>query len=93
MHYWSDTIDIYGSKAGIRLYYVKQKFKIFSGETLEVTESNIPEENHYDIEDRMFIESVESGVPNRGHINEVIDIEKRIDLIYKSAEEEKEIRL
>lgn len=86
-------IDIYGSKAGIRLYYVKQTFKIFSGETLEVTESNVPNENHYDIEDKMFIDSVESGIPNRGHIDEVIDIEKLIDLIYQSAEEEKEIRL
>ena len=41
----------------------------------------------------MFIESVNKGIPNRGHIDEVIDIEKLIDLIYQSAEEEKEIRL
>lgn len=86
-------IDIYGSKAGIRLFYVKQKYKIFSGDTLEVTESDIPQENHYDIEDKMFIDSVTTGKPNRGHIDEVIDIEKLIDLIYQSAEEEREIRL
>ena len=41
----------------------------------------------------MFIDSVKNGVPNRGHIDEVIDIEKLIDLIYQSADEEKEIRL
>ena len=86
-------IDIYGSKAGIRLLFNKQTFKIFSGDTLEVTESNVPFENHYDIEDKMFIESVESGKKNRGYISEVIDVEQLIDLIYESAKEEKEIRL
>ena len=86
-------MDIYGSKAGIRLFFNTQKFKIFSGETLEVTESDIEFENHYDIEDKMFIESVTTGKPNRGHIDEVIDVEKLIDLIYESAEEDKEIRL
>lgn len=86
-------IDIYGSKAGIRLLFNKQTFKIFSGDTLEVKESNVPFENHYDIEDKMFIESVESGKKNRGYISEVIDIEQLIDLIYQSAEEEREIRL
>lgn len=86
-------IDIYGSKAGIRLLFNKQTFKIFSGDTLEVTESNVPFENHYDIEDKMFIESVESGKKNRGYISEVIDVEQLIDLIYESAKEEKEIKL
>ena len=86
-------LDIYGSKAGVRLFYNTQTFKIFSGETLEVTESNVPFENHYEIEDKMFIESIETGKPNRGYIDEVIDIEKLIDTIYQSAEEEREIRL
>lgn len=86
-------LDIYGSKAGIRLLFNKQTFKIFSGDTLEVSESNVPFENHYEIEDKLFIESVEKGKKNRGHIDEVIDVEQLIDLIYQSAEEEKEIRL
>ena len=86
-------IDIYGSKAGVRLLFNKQTFKIFSGDTLEVTESNVPFENHYGIEDKMFIDSVETGNKNRGYISEVIDVERLIDLIYESAKEEKEIRL
>ena len=86
-------LDIYGSKAGVRLRFNKQKFKIFSNDILDVTESDVPFENHYEIEDKLFIESVESGKKNRGNIDEVIDVEKLIDLIYQSAEEEKEIRL
>ena len=86
-------IDIYGSKAGVRLFFNKQKFKMFSNDILDVIESDVPFENHYDIEDKMFIESVESGKKNRGHIDEVIDVERLIDLIYQSAQEEKEIRL
>ena len=86
-------IDIYGSKAGVRLLFNKQTFKIFSADTLEVKESDVPFENHYDIEDKLFIESVESGIKNRGYISEVIDVEQLIDLIYQSADEEKEIRL
>ncbi len=86
-------LDIFGSKAGVRLLFNKQTFKIFSSDTLEVKESDVPFENHYEIEDKMFIESVEKGQKNRGHIDEVIDVEQLIDLIYQSAEEEKEIRL
>ena len=86
-------IDIYGSKAGIRLLFNKQTFKIFKSSTLDVEESNVPFENHYEIEDKMFIDSVTTGKKNRGYIDEVIDVEKLIDLIYLSSKEEKEICL
>lgn len=83
-------IDFLGDKAGARLTYCGT-FAFTDGATLETTVSdgNIPD--MYTREDDAFIESVNTGVKNRGNIADVIETARLLQLLYDSAEIHKEI--
>lgn len=85
-------VDFMGDKGGARLDY-GGKFTYYNGETLEEIQ---PE---YDIpdmrlcEDKAFLESIDTGVKTRNHINNILASAKLLDALYQSAEEHREIVL
>jgi predicted dehydrogenase len=84
-------IDFLGDKGGARLDYGNQ-FVYCNGETLksEKTAHEIP--NMYRCEDIAFLESTESGVKTRSHIDNVLESAKLLDALYRSAAEKRELR-
>ena len=84
-------VDFLGDKGGARLDYGKQ-FVFCNGETLESTQSDHKIPNFYRLEDEDFLRSVESGVKNRNHIDNVLESAKLLDALYRSAEQKKELR-
>ena len=83
-------IDFMGDKCGARLQY-GGKFTIFRGDTLETVEPEYDLNNAYLDEDRAFIESVNSGVKGRCHIDNILESAKLLDGLYASAEKKQEI--
>ena len=47
----------------------------------------------YEREDRDFLSSIESGVKNRNHIDNILESAKLLDRLYASAEAEKELEV
>ncbi len=84
-------VDFLGDKGGARLDYGKQ-FVFCNGETLESTQSDHHIPNFYRLEDEDFLRSIESGVKNRNHIDNVLESAKLLDALYRSAEQKKELR-
>ena len=85
-------IDFMGDKAGARLTY-GGKFEIYDGETLETIQPEYDIPNHYLCEDIAFLESTDTGVKNKGHIDNILESAKLLDCLYASAEQKKEITL
>ena len=87
-------LDFLGTRAGLRLEYGKG-FTMYGAENGVLFEKtpHIPEPNFFHAEMRAFIDSVIDGTPNRAHIDNVMISQKIIDAIYRSAEEQREIRL
>lgn len=85
-------VDFLGDKGGARLDYCAQ-FEFFNGETLETTKSEHEIPNMYRCEDAAFLESIESGVKNRNHIDNILESAKLLDYLYRSAEIKEEIKL
>ena len=85
-------VDFLGDKGGARLTYCG-KFVYWSADTLEKTEPEYDIPDMYYCEDKAFIESVESGTPNKNNISEILESAKLLDTLYKSAEIGKEIEL
>ena len=87
-----DEMFIYflGDKGGARLDYGK-KFKFYSGDTLEEFEEEYDIPNMYLLEDKAFIESVESGIKDKNNIDNVLESAKLLDLLYLSAKERREV--
>lgn len=83
-------IDFLGDKKGARLKYGGQ-FELFDGETLETIPSQNELHNFYVAEDRDFLESIDSGVMNRNHIDNILESAKLLDRLYLSAEQKKEV--
>lgn len=83
-------IDFLGDKKGARLKYGGQ-FELFDGETLETTPSQNELHNFYVAEDRDFLESIDSGVMNRNHIDNILESAKLLDRLYLSAGQKKEV--
>ncbi|MBQ2942057.1 MAG: Gfo/Idh/MocA family oxidoreductase [Clostridia bacterium] len=85
-------IDFCGDKGGARLTY-GGKFEFYDGSTLktEAPEYDIPD--MYEREDRDFLSSIESGVKNRNHIDNILESAKLLDRLYASAEAEKELEV
>lgn len=83
-------IDFLGDKKGVRLNYGGQ-FQIFDGQTLETvkTEHEIP--NMYLCENKAFIDSVNSGVKTRSHIDRIMESMLALEKMYESADKDKEI--
>ena len=83
-------IDFMGDKCGARLQY-GGKFTLFRGDTLETVEPEYDLNNMYLDEDIAFIESTETGVKGRSHIDNVLESAKLLDGLYQSAEKKQEI--
>lgn len=85
-------IDFLGDKGGARLAYGGH-FTLYDGETLErsVPQFDIPDA--YRREDEAFIESVNTGVKNRSHIDFILESARLLDSLYASAREGKEIEM
>ena len=85
-------IDFLGDKKGARLAYGGQ-ITITDGATLEsvTTEHEIPD--MYRLEDAAFIESLNSGVKNKNHIDNILQSMKLLDSLYESAKTGKELSL
>ncbi|MBQ2876543.1 MAG: Gfo/Idh/MocA family oxidoreductase [Clostridia bacterium] len=83
-------IDFLGDKGGARLDYCA-KYEFWNGETLE---HEVPEYElgaMYKEEDEAFIESIESGVKDRNHIDFVLESAKLLQALYDSAEARAEL--
>jgi predicted dehydrogenase len=84
-------IDFMGDKGGARLIY-GQKFEFCDGTTLDLTTPEYEIPDMYQRESEAFIESVNSGVKDRNHIDNILESAKLLDYLYQSAEEKREIR-
>ena len=85
-------IEFLGDKGGASLKYGGQ-FDIYEGDTLKESKSDIEIRNQYEVEDRSFIDSINTNIPDDGYIDNVIEVAKLMDAIYKSAEKKEEIKL
>ncbi len=83
-------IDFMGDKGGARLEYCG-KFKFYKGDTLETIEPEYEIPNMYVKEDKAFIESINSGVKTRSHIDNILESAKLHDYLYQSADKKQEI--
>ena len=83
-------IDFLGDKKGARLTYCK-KFELFSGDTLltENPEYDIPD--MYLEEDKAFIESCNSGIKDKNHVDYILESAKLLEALYASSESKQEI--
>lgn len=84
-------IDILGDKGGVRLAY-GEDFEFFDGDTLENVRPTLEMENMYELEDRAFLEAIETGVKGKTHIDNILEAMLLLDALYKSSEENKEWR-
>ena len=85
-------VDFLGDKGGARLDY-GGKFTFYDGATLETITPEYDIPDMYECESRAFIESCNSGIKNRSHIDNILESAKLLDVLYKSAEIKKEIEL
>lgn len=85
-------IDFLGDKAGARLEY-GGKFEIFDGETLETITPEYDIPDMYLCESKAFIESIQTGIKTRSHIDNILESAKLLDCLYQSSDMKKEISL
>ena len=83
-------IDFMGDKGGARLAYCG-KFEFYDGETLETIAPEYDIPDMYLREDAAFLESIESGVKDRNHIDNILESAKLLDYLYQSSAQKKEI--
>lgn len=85
-------IDFLGDKGGARLSY-GGKFTFWDAATLEKIEPEYEIPDMYLMEDRAFIESLSTGVPDKNNIENILESAKLLDALYESAQKKKEITL
>ena len=85
-------IDFLGDKGGARLTY-GGKFTYYSGETLEEINPEYDIPNMYLCEDKAFLESTDTGVKTKSHIDNILESAKLLDALYASSDAKKEIKL
>ncbi|MGM9636602.1 MAG: Gfo/Idh/MocA family protein [Eubacteriales bacterium] len=85
-------IDFMGDKGGARLTYCG-KFEYYDGETLQTIKPEYDIPDMYLQEDLAFLESAETGVPNRSHIKNILESARLLDSLYSSADQRREIAL
>ena len=85
-------IEFMGDKGGVRLNY-GDKFKFYDGDTLETIEEDYEIPNMFLLEDIAFVNSILTGEKCKTNIDYVLETAKLLDVLYKSAEERKEIKL
>lgn len=83
-------IDFLGDKGGARLNY-GGKFTFTDGATLETVTPEYDMPNMFLEENRAFIESVQSGVPNKSYIDNILETARLLDATYLSAELGREV--
>ena len=83
-------IDFLGDKKGARLTYGGQ-FKLYDGETLESTVSEIKMNDMFQNENRAFLEATDSGEKTKTYIDNILETMKLLETLYKSAEDRREI--
>ena len=96
---WAQNIDKYemfidflGDKCGARLTY-GGKFEIYDAATLETIAPEFDIPNQYLCENKAFVESVETGVKSRSHIDNILESAKLLDTLYASSEKKCEVVL
>ena len=96
---WAQNIDKYemfidflGDKCGARLTY-GGKFEIYDAATLETIAPEYDIPNQYLCENKAFVESVETGVKSRSHIDNILESAKLLDTLYASSEKKCEVVL
>ena len=85
-------IDFLGDKKGARLDYCSL-FNLFDGDNMTETRPEIAIPDMYLCEDRAFLEAIDSGVKDKNNIDYVINSQKLLDTLYRSAELGDEIKL
>lgn len=85
-------IDFLGDKGGARLSYCGQ-VHLFDGETLTPTDTDHECPDFYTLEDKNFLQSIETGVKDKNNIDNVLESALLLDLLYQSAEKQEEIKL
>ena len=85
-------IDFLGDKCGARLTY-GGKFEIYDGQTLETVAPEYDIPGMYLCEDKAFLESIDTGIKNRSHIDNVLESAKLLDRLYASAAASQELDL
>lgn len=85
-------VDFLGDKKGARLDY-GSLFHLFDGENMTLTTPEIAIPDPYYCEDVAFIESVISGVKNKNNIEHILESQRLLDTLYRSAEIGEEIKL
>ena len=83
-------VDFLGDKKGARLTYGGQ-FKIYDGDTLEATDSNVNIGNMFKNEDYAFLMATDSGEKTKTYIDNILETMKLLETLYKSAEIKQEI--
>ena len=84
-------IDFMGDKAGVRLIYGKN-YSVFDNDLNSTfTEGKLP--NHYETEDEVFIRTVREGGSTVADISRILESQKLLDIIYRSAAENREIKV
>ena len=85
-------IDFLGDKGGARLSY-RGKFTFWDAATLEKIEPDYEIPDMYLMEDKAFIQSITTGVPDKNNIEFVLESAKLLDALYQSAEKKQEVVL
>ena len=85
-------IDFMGDKGGARLAYGKF-FEFWNGATLEMEAPEYDIPDMYTREDEDFFNSIESGIPNRNNIENILESARILDTLYQSAEAKRELVL
>ena len=83
-------IDILGDKGGARLTYGGQ-FTYWDGATLQSYTSSHEIPNQYGEEDKAFFKSIDTGVKDTNHIDNVLESAKLLQGLYDSSDLNKEI--
>lgn len=85
-------IDFLGDQGGARLDYCGQ-FSFWNGQTLEEvrTQHEIPD--MYTKEDQAFLDSIDSGVKDKNHIDYVLESARLLELLYESSDKNEEVRV
>ncbi len=83
-------IDFMGDKAGARLTYGK-RFELYRGDTLETITFDYEIPDMYLCEDQDFMDSIATGVKKKGHVDNVLESARLLDLLYASAEKHQEV--
>lgn len=83
-------VEFMGDKAGVHLDY-GSRYTLYTDDLgIEESDGDIPD--HYAAEDRDFIDSCMSGIKTRSHIDNILESQKLLDAIYRSASKNREIR-